>query len=84
MGLLEEIRIRYFGKKGELTTILRGMGKLSAEERPIIGAFANEVRQELEDLYEKQKAQIENLALEKQMEEEFLDVTLDKKSLKSG
>lgn len=84
LGLLEEIRIRYFGKKGELTTILRGMGKLSAEERPIIGAFANEVRQELEDLYEKQKAQIENLALEKQMEEEFLDVTLDKKSLRIG
>lgn len=82
--ILEGIRVKYFGKKGELTSILRGMGKLSAEERPVVGAFANEVREELEGLYEKRREEIEDLALEVQMEEEFLDVTLDKKTLRIG
>ena len=41
---LEELRIRYLGKKGELTAVLRGMGKLSAEERPVMGQLANDVR----------------------------------------
>ena len=45
---LEQIRVRYLGKKGELTSVLRGMGSLSAEERPIIGQIANEVRAEIE------------------------------------
>ena len=45
---LEEIRVRFLGKKGELTAVLRGMGSLSAEERPVIGALANEVRQSIE------------------------------------
>lgn len=81
---LEEIRIRYFGKKGELTTILRGMGKLSAEERPLIGSLANVVREELEELYEQRKTEIEDQALELQMEQESLDVTLDRKSLRIG
>ena len=45
---LEQIRIQYLGKKGELTAVLRGMGKLSAEERPVIGQLANQVREEIE------------------------------------
>ena len=44
---LEEIRIKYMGKKGELTAVLKGMGKLTPEERPVIGALANEIRQNL-------------------------------------
>ena len=45
---IEDLRIRYLGKKGELTAVLRGMGKLSAEERPVVGQLANEVRAEIE------------------------------------
>ena len=45
---LEEVRVKYLGKKGELTLILRGMGGLSQEERPIIGSLVNQVRDELE------------------------------------
>ena len=46
---LEGIRIKYLGKKGELTAVLRGMGALSAEERPIIGQLANDVRANIEE-----------------------------------
>ena len=45
---IEALRIRYLGKKGELTAVLRGMGKLSAEERPVIGQLANDIRAEIE------------------------------------
>ena len=47
-GDIEQIRVRYLGKKGELTAVLRGMGALSAEERPVVGQMANEVRAEIE------------------------------------
>ena len=54
---LEQIRIRYLGKKGELTAVLRGMGQLSAEERPVVGQLANEVRARIENaLQEKAEA----------------------------
>ena len=46
---LEQIRVKYLGKKGELTAVLRGMGQLTPEERPIIGQLANEVRAEIEE-----------------------------------
>ena len=45
----EQIKVRYLGKKGELTAVLRGMGKLTPEERPVIGQLANEVREEIEN-----------------------------------
>lgn len=47
---LDELRVKYLGKKGELTAILKSMGKLSAEERPVMGQLANDVRQSLEAL----------------------------------
>lgn len=47
-AILENIKVKYLGKKGELTQILRGMGALSKEERPIIGKIANEIRETLE------------------------------------
>ena len=49
---LEEIRVKYLGKKGELTTILRSMGGLSKEERPVVGKLVNEVKKEVEDKIE--------------------------------
>ncbi len=72
---LEEIRIKYLGKKGALTAILRGMGSLSPEERPIIGAIANEVRNCIEEALVVRGAELKKLALAKSLAEEKLDVT---------
>ena len=58
MDALENIRIKYMGKKGELTAVLKGMGKLTPEERPKIGALANEIRQKLEKEIDERKASI--------------------------
>ncbi|MBR5278398.1 MAG: phenylalanine--tRNA ligase subunit alpha [Clostridia bacterium] len=74
---LEEIRIKYLGKKGELTKILRGMGSLSAEERPVIGAVANEVRNCIESALEVRGAELKKIALARSLEAEKLDVTYD-------
>ncbi|MEL7598244.1 MAG: phenylalanine--tRNA ligase subunit alpha, partial [Clostridiaceae bacterium] len=57
---LEALRVRYLGKKGELTQILRGMGKLSAEERPVVGKIANEVREALEEFITSAAKDIKN------------------------
>lgn len=72
---LEEIRIKYLGKKGALTAILRGMGSLTPEERPIIGAVANEVRNCIEEALEIRGAELKKQALARSLAEEKLDVT---------
>lgn len=81
---IEEVRIKYLGKKGELTSVLRMMGQLSAEERPIMGQLANQVRNEIEEkiaqLTEVQKAK----ELEKSLVSERLDVTAPGKTRKIG
>ena len=64
---LEEIRIKYLGKKGELTAILKQMGKLSPEERPVIGQLANEIRADIEDKIAEKGAQIKKAELEKRL-----------------
>lgn len=66
----------YLGKKGELTAILKQMGSLSAEERPVIGQLANQVRAEIETLLAETGAELKEKALEKRLMEERLDVTL--------
>lgn len=73
---LNNFRLHYLGKKGALTQVLRNMGKLTAEERPLMGQFANEVRDTLEKEISFQNAKLEELALEKQIINEDLDVTL--------
>jgi len=73
---LEEIRVKYLGKKGELTKILRGMGKLSPEERPVMGQLANEVRQAIESALSAKVKDIEERAMAIKLEEETIDVTL--------
>ena len=55
---LNEQKVRFLGKKGELTTILKGMGKLSAEERPVIGQLANEVRDEINQVLDRKLAEM--------------------------
>ena len=81
---LEQIRIKYLGKKGELTAVLRGMGALSAEERPIIGQLANEVRAQIEEAITAQKAIMEEKALDARLAAEKLDVTVPGKASKVG
>ncbi len=72
----EALRIQYLGKKGELTAVLRGMGKVSPEERPLIGQLANEVRAEIEKALEKKAEEKEKKDLEKKLLLEKLDVTV--------
>ena len=55
LKMLDDLRVKYLGKKGELTLILRGMGALSKEERPVIGSLVNEVRDTIENLISKKK-----------------------------
>lgn len=73
---LEEIRVKFLGKKGELTSILKQMGKLSPEERPVIGQLANQVRAEIEESITNRVKEIKALMLEKKLKDEELDVTL--------
>ena len=81
---LEALRIKYLGKKGELTAVLRGMGQLSAEERPIVGQIANEVRAEIEAAITEKKASLADAALDKKLAAEKLDVTVPGKKTKVG
>lgn len=76
---LEEIRIKYLGKKGELTGILRGMGGLSEEERPIIGQLANEIRDNVNEKIEQTAYFLNRKDLEKRLKSEFIDVTMPSK-----
>ena len=73
---LEALRIRYLGKKGELTAVLRGMGKLSAEERPVIGQIANEVREAIENELTARAQELKTAALAARLSAEKLDVTV--------
>ncbi|MBR6267893.1 MAG: phenylalanine--tRNA ligase subunit alpha [Selenomonadaceae bacterium] len=73
---LNEIRVKYLGKKGELTGILRGMGKLSPEERPKAGKIVNEARSELEGLLENKQQELREKELEDRLSRERIDVTL--------
>jgi len=73
---LNEIRVRFLGKKGELTRILRGMGGLSAEERPQVGQVANEVRAAIEEELSTRTAALKELVKEQKLRSEGIDVTL--------
>ncbi|MDE4542093.1 phenylalanine--tRNA ligase subunit alpha [Thermoanaerobacterium sp. R66] len=73
---LEEIRVKYLGKKGELTKILRGMGSLSPEERPIVGKISNEVREEIEKELTQKREEVLKQEKEKKIKSEYIDITL--------
>lgn len=73
---LESLRIRYLGKKGELTSILKKMGELSAEERPAIGKLANEIRARIEAELAARAAELQDSEQKKRMEKEKIDVTM--------
>ncbi len=81
---LEEVRVRVFGKKGELTAVLKQMGGLSAEERPVIGQLANEVRNLLETKIEERSKELEKAALANKLLSETVDVTMPGANYKVG
>ena len=81
---LEALRVKYLGKKGELTAVLKQMGKLSAEERPIMGQVANEVRAALETAIEEARQRLAAAKLEQQLIDEALDVTIPGKEVRIG
>lgn len=81
---LEALRVKYLGKKGELTAVLRGMGSLSAEERPVIGQVANQVRQMLEGEIEARKAHILKEEKAQKLKDEVIDVTLPGRRARQG
>lgn len=81
---LQDVRVKYLGKKGEVTALLKGLGKLSLEERPKMGALVNEVRQALEAELDALKASMEAAALNARLEEEKIDITLPGRAPKTG
>ena len=81
---LNEIKVKYLGKKGSLTKTLKNMGGLAPEERPIIGKLANEVRDLLEETIEKKEKEINKKELEKRLETENIDITEPSKKEKLG
>lgn len=81
---LNQIRVEILGKKGPITEVLRGMKDLSAEERPKVGSFANEIRDQISTQLEMRKADLEAKALEMALAKETIDVTLPGKQIKQG
>ena len=81
---LEELRVRLLGKKGELTAVLKQMGQLSAEERPVMGQLANSVRASIEQVLEERKAAINAAALEQKLANEAIDVTIPGQQVTMG
>ena len=81
---LYDLKVKYLGKKGELTTILREMKNLAPEERPKMGSLVNEVRDELEKLFEAKEKELKREELQKRLETENIDVTEPSKKVELG
>ena len=81
---VDELRVRFLGKKGELTGILKQMGKLSAEERPVVGALANQVREEIDARIRARMKELADAALTARLAGETIDVTLPGKRPEQG
>ena len=81
---LNDVRVAYLGKKGPITEVLRGMGKLSAEERPKMGALVNVIRENIQSQLEQKQAVLEEEAVNQQLASESIDVTLPARPVKRG
>ncbi len=81
---LQDVRVRFLGRKGELTAIMKGMGQLSSEERPVIGAAANRVKEELEILFDRRLNEIRDAEIRLRLERERIDITLPGRRSFSG
>ena len=84
MEMLEEMRVRYLGKKGELTGILRQMGKLSAEERPVMGQLANQLRGDIEAAIEARRNELSETLMAMRLQQEAVDVTMPGEAVRLG
>ncbi len=73
---LQDVRVQFLGKKGELTAIMKGMGGLSAEERPVVGAIANRVKDELSEAFDQRLAVLKQQAIAQKLANEKIDVSL--------
>ncbi len=81
---LQDLKVKYLGKKGELTSILKGLGSLSAEERPKVGSMVNELRDEIEKSVQEVESNIKAKLLEQKLEKEKIDVTMPSKNVNLG
>lgn len=81
---VDDLKVRLLGKKGELTAILKQMGSLSAEERPVMGQLANKVREAIEEDIARKKEQLKALDIERKLKKETLDVTLPGRKTEQG
>ena len=81
---LNEIKIKYLGKKSELSNLLKEMANLSKEERPIIGNLANTIRKTIEEEENKKEAELEQIILKQKLENEKIDITLPSTKIKKG
>ena len=81
---LNDVRVKYLGKKGELTAVLRGMGALTPEERPVIGALVNEVRDYIEQTILEDEKRLKSEALKEKMLKEKIDITMPSKKISIG
>lgn len=81
---LQDLRVKYLGKKGELTLILKGLGQLAEEERPKIGSLVNHVRDEIEESIKNAEKLIKQNILKQKLEKEKIDVTMPSKNIKVG
>lgn len=81
---LNDVRVKFLGKKGPMTEIMKGMSKLSNEERPLMGKVANEVREAITTAMDEKHSDLEALKIEKQLAHESIDVTLPSREVKTG
>lgn len=81
---LENVRIKYLGKKGELTLVLRGMGSLPAEERPVVGSLVNKARDFIESKLSQKEKEIKEKLLEERLKTEKIDITMPSKKVELG
>ena len=76
LDAINQIRVKFLGKKGPITNVLRGMKDLSADERPKVGKYANQVRDDLQKMLEERRATLEKQLMDARLAKESLDVTL--------
>ncbi len=82
--IVNDLKVQFLGKKGELTSVLRGMKELSSEERPIIGEMVNKVRDRIEKIISEKEEQFKKENIERKLKEETIDITLPGTKLKKG
>ena len=84
LQILNDVRVKYLGKKGELTVVLRGMGALTPEERPIVGSLVNEARDKIEKGIQEREKELKAEILKEKLEKEKIDITMPSKKVELG